>query len=176
VELKTQPGSVTVKGKLGTLTIPMRSTLEAKVESGHVAVESRLGSDRPHVGTARAHITNAIAGVSKGFEKALELRGMGYRAQKTKEGVQLSCGYSHQVNYPAPAGITFDVNQAPDPEDPKLQMFEITVKGFDRHLVGQVAADLHRVKPPDVYRGKGVRHKGQRIRKKQGKRAAGTQA
>jgi large subunit ribosomal protein L6 len=87
----------------------------------------------------------------------------------------VTCGFSHPVNFPAPAGVTIDVSQVPDPDDTKLQMFEILVRWFDRHAVGQLAAVIHDTKPPDVYRGKGIRYKGEYVRKKQGKRAAGTQ-
>ena len=118
---------------------------------------------------------NAFVGVTEGYQRVLELRGMGYKAQKTKEGVQVTCGFSHPVDFRAPAGVTMDVSQVPDPDDTKLQMFEILVRGFDRHAVGQLAAVIHGAKPPDVYRGKGIRYKGEHVRKKQGKRAAGTQ-
>jgi large subunit ribosomal protein L6 len=101
---------------------------------------------------------------------------MGYRVQKTKDGIQVTCGYSHPVDIAPPAGITFDVNQVPNPEDTKEQMFEISIKGIDRQAVGEIAAEIRRIKPPDCYRGKGVRYRGEYVRKKAGKRAAGTQA
>jgi len=175
VDIKVQPGQVTVKGKLGTLSLPVMAGLTVKVAGGQVAVECEPGIARAHVGSLRAHIGNAFVGVMQGYQKALELRGMGYKAQKTKEGVQVTCGFSHQVDFPAPPGVTIDVNQVPDPDDTKLQMFEILVRGVDRHAVGQLAAVIHGTKPPDVYQGKGIRYKGQHVRKKQGKRAAGTQ-
>jgi large subunit ribosomal protein L6 len=175
VEVKIQPGLVTVKGKLGTLTVPVLAGLTVKVADGQLAVYSESAGERVHVGSLRAHLGNAFVGVTEGYQKVLELRGMGYKAQKTKEGVQVSCGFSHTVDFVAPAGITLDVEQKPDPEDTKLQMFEISVRGSDRHAVGQLAAVIQGTKPPDVYRGKGIRYKGQHVRKKQGKRAAGTQ-
>jgi large subunit ribosomal protein L6 len=175
VDVQVQPDQVTVKGKLGTLSVPVLDGLTVKVAGGQVAVDSRPGVSRMHVGSLRAHLGNAFLGVTQGYHRALELRGMGYKAQKTKEGIQVTCGFSHPVNFPAPAGVTIDVNQVPDPDDTKLQMFEIVVRGSDRHAVGQLAAVIHGTKPPDVYRGKGLRYKGEHVRKKQGKRAAGTQ-
>jgi len=175
VEVKVQPGQVAVKGKLGTLAVPVPSGLTVNVADGQAAVDSEPGVPRVNVGSLRAHLGNALTGVTQGYQKVLELRGMGYKAQKTKDGIQLNCGFSHPVNIVAPAGVTLDVNQAADPDDTKLQMFEIVVRGADRHAVGQLAAIIQRTKPPDVYRGKGIRYKGQHVRKKQGKRAAGTQ-
>jgi len=175
VEINVEPGQVTVKGKLGTLSVSVMAGLTVKVADGRVAVDSGPGVSRAHVGSLRAHIGSAFVGVTQGYQKVLELRGMGYKAQKTREGVQVTCGFSHPVDFRAPAGVTMDVSQVPDPDDTKLQMFEILVRGSDRHAVGQLAAVIHGTKPPDVYRGKGLRYKGQHVRKKQGKRAAGTQ-
>jgi large subunit ribosomal protein L6 len=175
VDVKVQPGQVVVKGKLGTIAVPVVAGVTVKVADGQVVVDAEPGIHRVHVGSLRAHIGNALVGVTQGYQKVLELRGMGYKAQKTKEGIQVSCGFSHVVDFAASAGLALDVNQVPDPDDPKLQMFEIVVRGADRHAVGQLAAIIHSTKPPDVYRGKGIRYKGQYVRKKQGKRAAGTQ-
>jgi large subunit ribosomal protein L6 len=175
VDVRIESGQTMVKGKLGTLAVPVLPGLTVKVTDGQVTVESAPTVTRVHVGSLRAHLLNAFAGVTQGYQKVLELRGMGYKAQKTKEGVQIACGFSHPVDFRAPAGVTMDVNQVPDPDDTKLQMFEIVVRGSDRHAVGQLAAIIHGTKPPDVYRGKGIRYKGQHVRKKQGKRAAGTQ-
>lgn len=175
VDLTVQPGQAIVKGKLGTLSVPVFPGLTVKMTDGQVMVDSEPDVPRVNVGTLRAHLGNAFVGVTQGYQKVLELRGMGYKAQKTKDGVQLTCGFSHPVEFTAPTGVTLDVNQVPDPDDPKLQMFEIAVRGSDRHAVGQLAAVIQGTKPPDVYRGKGVRYKGQHVRKKQGKRAAGTQ-
>ncbi len=175
VDVKVQPGHVDVKGKLGVLSVPVMPGLTVKLSDGQVAVDSAPAISRAHVGSLRAHIGNAFVGVTQGYQKILELRGMGYKAQKTKDGVQVTCGFSHPVDFRAPAGVTMDVNQVPDPDDTKLQMFEILVRGIDRHAVGQLAAVIQGTKPPDVYRGKGLRYKGEHVRKKQGKRAAGTQ-
>lgn len=175
VDIKVQPDSVVVKGKLGTLSVAVPAGLTVKMNGGQLTVDSDPGIARAHVGSLRAHLGNAFVGVTQGYQKVLELRGMGYKAQKTKEGVQISCGFSHPVDFTAPGGVSMDVTQVPDPDDTKLQMFEILVRGSDRHAVGQLAAVVHGTKPPDVYRGKGIRYKGEHVRKKQGKRAAGTQ-
>jgi len=175
VDIKVHADHVAVKGKLGAMSVPVRAGLTVKVDKGQVVVDAAPGTTRVHVGSLRAHLGNAFIGVTQGYQKVLELRGMGYKAQKTKEGIQVNCGFSHPVDFAAPAGVTMEVSQVPDPDDTKLQMFEILIRGFDRHAVGQLAAVIQGTKPPDVYRGKGIRYKGEHVRKKQGKRAAGTQ-
>jgi large subunit ribosomal protein L6 len=176
VELSQSGNIVMVKGKLGTLQVTVVEGLVVKIEDTEVQVEAVRGSSRAQVGTLRALIRNAMSGVSNGFEKVLQVRGMGYRAQKTKEGVQVQCGYSHLVDIAAPKGITFEVNSLPNPDDTKQQMFEIMVKGIDRHDVGQVAARIRAIKTADPYKGKGIRYRDEFIRKKAGKRAVGAQA
>jgi len=175
VDIKVHADHVAVKGKLGAMSLPVQAGLTVKVDKGQVVVDAAPGIPRVHVGSLRAHLGNAFTGVTQGYQQVLELRGMGYKAQKTKDGVQVSCGFSHPVDFTAPTGVTVDVNQVPDPDDTKLQMFEILIRGYDRHAVGQLAAVIQGTKPPDVYRGKGIRYKGQHVRKKQGKRAAGAQ-
>jgi large subunit ribosomal protein L6 len=176
VEVKPKPDCVVVKGKLGTLTVPLHSGLTAKVESGGFSVAAEPSVERAHAGSARAHVRNALTGVSEGYLKVLEVRGMGYRVQKTKEGVQINVGYSHPVVVAASPGVTLEVAQVPDPDDPKIQMSEISVRGPDRRVVGELAAEIRAIKPPDNYRGKGVRYRGERVVKKAGKRAVATQA
>jgi large subunit ribosomal protein L6 len=176
VEVKILPDKVSVKGKLGTLSVALPAGVNIKTAAGSFSAEADPGIARAFVGTTRAHVVNAFTGVSQGFVKQLEVRGMGYRVQKTKEGIQILCGLSHPVDIAAPAGITFDVGQAPDPDDAKIQMSEITVRGMDRRLVGEIAAEIRAIKPPDNYLGKGIRYRAERVVKKQGKRAAGTQA
>ncbi len=149
MDVKVKPGEVVVKGKLGTLVVPVVAGLIAKVTDGQVVVDAEPGTPRAHIGSLRAHIGNALVGVTEGYQKVLELRGMGYKAQKTKEGIQISCGFSHVLDFAASAGVALDVNQVPDPDDPKLQMFEIVVRGPDRHAVGQLAAVIQGTKPPD---------------------------
>jgi large subunit ribosomal protein L6 len=170
VQLSQTGDVVTVKGKLGTLQVTVLEGLVVKVDDSGVQVEAVRGSSRAQVGTLRALIRNALSGVSNGFEKVLQVRGMGYRAQKTKEGVQVQCGFSHLVDIPAPKGITFEVNSLPNPDDTKQQMFEILVRGIDRHDVGQVAARIRAIKTADPYKGKGIRYRDERVLRKVGKR------
>lgn len=167
---------VKVRGKLGELTIPVRYGLTVRVEGRTVQISAGPGVARAQVGTLRAHLRNMLVGVMQGYSKTVELRGMGYRVQKTKDGFQIACGFSHPVAVSAPDGIAFELGQVPNPDDTKEQMFEMTVKGIDRHLVGHVAATIRRIKPPDPYHGKGLRYRGERVRKKAGKRAVATQA
>ena len=176
VQLKVEPGQVVVKGKLGTLAIRLLSGLTVRTDGGRVDVEARRGIPRAEVGTFRAHLQNALVGVVQGFEKRLQVRGMGYRAQKTKDGLQVQCGFSHPVDFVAPGGITFEVNQLPNPDDTKQQMFEVVVRGIDCQAVGQIAASIRAIRTADPYKGKGVRYSDEFIRKKAGKRAIGTQA
>ncbi len=175
VEVKTEPEKVTVKGKLGTLSIPVRPGITVKVENQGVVVEGEAGVERKYIGTTRALIRNMLVGVTSGYQKVVELRGMGYRAQKTKTGVQFNCGFSHPVDFPIPPGIDVVINQVPNPEDTKEQMFEIAISGIDKQLVGDVAARIRAIKPADPYHGKGFRYRGERVRKKAGKRAVGAQ-
>mgnify|MGYP000486497148 CR=1 FL=1 len=176
VQMQVDQEKVTLKGKLGSGTVAIPAGLSVVVEKGGVSVTAQSGSPRAMVGTLRAHIISTAKGVSSGYTKIVELRGMGYRAQKTKDGVKLACGYSHEVEMTAPAGVDVDVKQVPNPDDPKEQMFEITVSGTDKHAVGDVAAKIRRIRRPDPYHGKGFRYRGERVRKKAGKRAVGTQA
>jgi large subunit ribosomal protein L6 len=175
VQVTVEAGIVTVKGKLGSAAVPVPSGLVVKGDAKQVTVEAGPGIERVYVGTLRAHLRNAMSGVVGGFEKALQVRGMGYRVQKTKDGIQIQCGFSHPVHVATPKGIAFAVVQLPNPDDTKQQMFEISIKGIDRHAVGQIAAQIRSIKPPDPYRGKGVRYRGEYVRKKAGKRAVGTQ-
>lgn len=176
VKFSVKPDAVEVKGKLGTLVVRIPQRITIKVEGAEFSVEPGAGVPRAMVGTTRAHLRNALEGVTKGFEKALQVRGMGYRVQKTKDGIQIACGYSHPVDFTVPAGLTLDVAQLPNPDDTKQQMFEIVLRGVDRHLVGQAAAKLRAIKPPDPYKGKGIRYRDEFVRKKAGKRAVGSQA
>jgi large subunit ribosomal protein L6 len=167
---------VTVKGKLGELRLTLHPRIFAVIENNQIVLNEKQPNSRMFLGTMQALIKNMIIGVTEGFTKVLEVRGMGYRAQKTKEGIQLHVGFIHPVDVPIPPGITAEVNQVPNPDEPKEQMFQIIIKGIDKQLVGQVAAEIRAVKPPDVYHGKGIRYQGEYVRKKAGKRAIAAQA
>lgn len=175
VEVKPEADKVTVKGKLGSLTLSLYPGVQVKVENREVTVEGVAEVERKYVGTMRALLRNMIVGVSSGYQKVVELRGMGYRAQKTKTGVQFSCGFSHPVDFVVPPGISVEINQVPNPEDTKEQMFEIVVSGIDKQVVGDTAARMREIKPADPYHGKGFRYRGEWVRKKAGKRAVGAQ-
>ncbi|MBM3316064.1 50S ribosomal protein L6 [candidate division WOR-3 bacterium] len=174
-DVQVESGAVVVKGKLGSLRLDLPAGIRVRVVDKSVVVEAEVAPDRSRVGTVRAHLRNMMVGVQTGYQKVVELRGMGYRAQKTKDGLQVTCGYSHPVTIAAPAGIAFEVAQVPNPDDTKEQMFTMTVSGTDKHLVGHTAAVIRATKPPDIYQGKGFRYRGERVRKKAGKRAVATQ-
>ena len=176
VQLTVKPGQLDVKGKLGALSVSVIPRLEVKSDNKEVSVVAGAGVPRAQVGTLRALLRNAFVGVSRGFEKAVQVRGMGYRVQETNAGVQIQCGYSHTVDLAIPKGLTCEIKQLPNPDDTKQQMFEIVLRGIDRQLVGQVAAEIRAIKPPDPYKGKGIRYRGEMVRRKAGKRAVGTQA
>jgi large subunit ribosomal protein L6 len=153
---------VTIKGKKGSLTLDVGSAVEVTVDDGKVKVAARSGGRVGNVmaGTTRAHIANMVTGVSKGFEKKLELVGVGYRAAVQGQKLNLTLGFSHPIEYPIPKGITIE---APSQN-------EIIVKGMDRRQVGQVAADLRSYRPPEPYKGKGVKYANERIEIKEAKK------
>jgi large subunit ribosomal protein L6 len=159
-EVKGQ--SVTIKGKKGSLTLEVNSEVGVTVEGNVVKVAARSGSRFADAmtGTTRAHLANMVAGVTAGFQKKLELVGVGYRAGVQGQKLNLTLGFSHPVEYPIPKGITI--------ETPSQN--EIIVKGMDRQQVGQVAADLRSYRPPEPYKGKGVRYTNERIVLKEAKK------
>ncbi|MEO0115347.1 MAG: 50S ribosomal protein L6 [candidate division WOR-3 bacterium] len=168
-------GKFVAKGPLGSLDLSVHPNLKIIISDNKISLE-KVGNVSPAlVGTTRALILSMLKGVTTGYEKILEVRGVGYKAQKTKEGIQLTLGFSHPVNIPTPKGITFDVKNVPNPEDPKTLITEIIIRGIDKQLVGATAADIRRICPPDVYHGKGIRYSGEHIRKKAGKRAVAAQ-
>ena len=156
-------GVATVKGKLGTLKLPIRSHVEVSVKDGKVWVKPVHETNQSRVmwGTTRANLRNMVEGVSKGYSKNLESCGVGYRAAVQGKNLQLQMGYSHDVSYPIPEGITIKC------EKPTA----IQISGFDKQKVGQVAAEIRAVRPPEPYKGKGIRYEGEYVRRKVGKRA-----
>ncbi len=153
--------TVLVKGPKGELAQHFLPVVTVKVDDGSVVVE-RLGDSKPHRsahGLTRTLVSNMVEGVSKGFRKTLEINGVGYRAAKTGETLNLTLGYSHPVTYPAPAGISFAVEGTT----------KVHVDGIDKQRVGQVAAEIRDLRPPEPYKGKGIRYAGEVVRKKLGK-------
>jgi len=163
VDIAIHPGRVAVKGPLGQLeqAVPQRITIERKDGEVVVTRPTDRGPDRALHGLTRTLVANMVEGVTKGFEKRLEIQGVGYRAQLRGADLELALGYSHPVVYPAPAEISFELPQ------PTV----IVVKGIDKQRVGQVAAEIRSLRPPEPYKGKGVRYSGEYVRRKVGKRA-----
>ena len=152
-----------VNGPLGELAqqVPQRITIEQADGEIVVSRPTERGEDRALHGLTRSLVANMVEGVTKGFEKALEIQGVGYRASMRGTDLELNVGYSHPVVMKAPDGITFEV---PAPT-------QVTVKGIDKQRVGQVAAEIRAVRPPEPYKGKGIRYAGEYVRRKIGKRA-----
>lgn len=162
VEVKLSGDSIEVKGSKGTLKLDLHRTVEVKQEGNAVLFAPRDGSKQSNAiaGTMRALVANMVTGVSKGFERKLELIGVGYRAQAKGSVLSLSLGFSHPVEYPVPAGITVETPT----------QTEILVKGVDKQQVGQVAAEIRRFRQPEPYKGKGVRYSGEAVLRKEAKK------
>jgi len=163
VDVKVGGGQVTVKGPKGELKMILSDEVSVKVENSEVTVTARNPEERKSKamwGTVRANINNMVTGVTKGFEKDLELQGVGYRAAMKGRDLELSLGYSHPVIYKAPPGITFA----------SAKPTEIKISGPDKQAVGQVAAEIRGYRPPEPYKGKGVRKVGEYVRRKEGKK------
>lgn len=161
VEVKVAGKQVSIKGPLGKLDWPVREGVSVAVDKGHVQV-NRSGDDRKlralH-GLVRAELSNMIVGVTKGYEKSLEITGVGYKAQLQGKVLSVSVGYINPITYAIPAGIEIKVDK----------QTLLTVRGADKRMVGQVAANIRGIKPPDVYKQKGIRYTGELLRKKEGK-------
>jgi large subunit ribosomal protein L6 len=152
---------VTIKGAKGSLTLPLTGGVAVAQADKKLNVEYQgLGAMRVQAGATRAHLANMVLGVTKGYEKKLELVGVGFRAQVQGKNLNLTLGFSHPVQYAIPEGISI--------ETPTVT--EIIVKGIDRQKVGQVAAEIRHVRPPEPYKGKGVRYANEQITLKEGKK------
>ncbi len=163
VTVDVGPGRVSVNGPKGELIQAVSSDMDVKVEDSTLTV-ARPTDRAPHRalhGLTRSLIANMVEGVTDGFVKTLEIQGVGYRARLQGKSLELSVGYSHPISMPAPDGIEFEV---PQPT-------QIIVKGIDKQLVGETAARIRRVRPPEPYKGKGIRYAGEQVRRKVGKRA-----
>ena len=161
VEVKLDGQKITVKGPKGTLEREIHKNISVSVEGNTVKVErpDNLALNRSLHGLTRTLINNMITGVEKEFTRELQINGVGYRVAKQGNNLNLTLGYSHPVVFEAPAGITFDVPNANT----------IIVRGIDKELVGQTAANIRTKRPPEVYRGKGIKYAEEVIRRKEGK-------
>lgn len=166
VQINVQGSDVHVKGPKGELKRTFSPLVEIALENGQVVVKRKSDNaeERALHGTTRAVIANMIHGVSSGFTVVLEVEGVGYRAEMSGKDLALHVGYSHPVRIEPPAGITFET-------DTKTR--QIRVNGFDREVVGQTAAEIRGVRPPEPYHGKGIRYAGEKIRRKAGKAGKG---
>jgi large subunit ribosomal protein L6 len=163
VTVTIEPARVAVAGPLGTLQqqVPSRMKIEQRDTEVVVTRPTERGEDRALHGLTRTLVANMVQGVTQGFEKKLEIQGVGYRAALKGTDLELSVGYSHTVTMKPRTGIAFEV---PTPT-------EIVVKGTDKQMVGQTAAEIRKVRPPEPYKGKGIRYEGEYVRRKVGKRA-----
>lgn len=162
VEVDIRGSNVTVKGPKGDLHRSFHPDMEIKLQDGILLVE-RPTDQRGHRalhGLTRALLANMVQGVSEGYSKALQIVGTGYRAEMQGDDLVLYLGYSHPIEFPAPAGISFEV-----PRGGRA----VTVQGIDKELVGEIAARIRRQRPPEPYKGKGVRYQGEYVRRKAGK-------
>jgi large subunit ribosomal protein L6 len=163
VEVEIKPGAVSVRGPKGELSQSISREMKVELSDGTLTVErpTDRGEHRALHGLTRSLIANMIGGVTDGYEKRLEIQGVGYRAQLKGKALELALGYSHPVSIPAPEGVEFEV---PQPT-------EVVVRGIDKQLVGEIAARIRKARPPEPYKGKGVRYQGEYVPRKVGKRA-----
>jgi large subunit ribosomal protein L6 len=163
VTVSIAPGRVTVNGPKGELAQEVSNRMEVVEDDGTLTVKRATdrGPDRALHGLTRSLIANMVVGVTDGYEKQLEIQGVGYRAKLQGKALELSVGFSHTVSIPAPDGIEFEV---PQPT-------QVIVRGIDKQLVGEIASRIRRVRPPEPYKGKGIRYAGEHVRRKVGKRA-----
>ncbi|MGD0505803.1 MAG: 50S ribosomal protein L6 [Steroidobacteraceae bacterium] len=154
--------SVTVKGAKGSLTLALKHGIKVVQQEKHLAVEADSGGEGLNAiaGATRAHLANMVTGVTKGYEKKLELVGVGYRAAVQAKSLTLTLGFSHLINYAIPEGVTIETPS----------QTEILVKGIDRQRVGQTAAEIRGFRPPEPYKGKGVKYSDEKISLKEAKK------
>ena len=166
VQINVQGSDVRVKGPKGELKRTFSPLVNIAMENGELVVtrKSDAPKERALHGTTRAVIANMVHGVSSGFERVLEVQGVGYRAELQGKDLALFVGYSHPVKMTPPDGISFEVDQ---------KTRQVKVLGFDREVVGQTASEIRRVRPPEPYHGKGIRYLGEKIRRKAGKAGKG---
>jgi large subunit ribosomal protein L6 len=154
--------TVTVKGPKGELSWTVAEEIEIRQENGELTLSKRVENTRAQAmwGLSRTLVNNMVVGVTTGYERTLELVGVGYRAAMKGQALSMQLGFSHEVDVPPPQGISFAV--------PKQT--EVKISGIDKQLVGEIAAQIRRIRPPEPYKGKGVRYAGEKVRRKEGKK------
>ena len=164
VEVTNENGHITVKGPKGELSYDLTKDIEVKIEGSEVKVtrNSEIKTVKQMHGTTNALINNMMEGVSKGYEKGLEIVGVGYRFNVKGKMLEVNAGFSHKVEMEIPEGLTVE----------SVSTTEITVKGIDKEAVGKFAAEIREVRKPEPYKGKGIHYKGEHIRRKEGKKAS----
>ncbi len=164
VEFSQSGSAVTIKGAKGTLSMDLNSEVELSSDDAALSVKPRSGSrfSTAMSGTTRALMANMVQGVTEGFEKKLQLVGIGYRAQAQGKRLNLTLGFSHPVVYDVPEGVTVETPS----------QTEVLVRGADKQKVGQAAAEIRAYRPPEPYKGKGIRYQGEQVRRKAGKTGA----
>jgi large subunit ribosomal protein L6 len=162
VTAEVKGDQIAVKGKMGNLALAFPKEVEVKVADGKVAVSMHHDTSRARVlwGTTRNNINNMVKGVTEGFKEVLEIEGVGFRAALQGKDLVLQIGFSHEVKYHVPEGITIKVDK----------QTLLTITGIDKQKVGQVAAEIRGLKPPEPYKGKGIHYEGEHIRRKEGKK------
>ena len=166
VKVQIKDSAIEVQGPKGKMTVPLPRGIRFEQKDGTLVAKRETEEHRALHGLARALVANAVAGVTQGFKKELDIVGVGYRAEVKGKNVVLALGYSHPIEFPIPEGIQIAVEK----------MTHMVVSGADKNQVGQVAANLRRLRPPDPYKQKGVRITGERLKKKAGKAGAKTAA
>jgi large subunit ribosomal protein L6 len=161
VDIKVQPGQVEVKGPKGNMVLVLHPGVSLEQENNEIRVQPSTDSDVPMAGTFRSLVNNMVIGVTDGFEKKLTLVGVGYRAKVQGNTLTLALGFSHPVVYKAPDGVSIE---APS-------QTELVIKGCDKQRVGQAAAEIRAFRPPEPYKGKGVRYSDERVVRKEAKKA-----
>lgn len=170
VEVSRDNGHVVVKGPKGELQRPLPAGIEVSVENGQIQVTRPSDEQQMRAlhGLTRSLVANMVKGVSDGYEKVLDIVGVGFRAEMVGKAVRMQVGYSHSVEVHPKDGITFEVGQ-----ETNNRQFFLRVKGIDKEVVGQQAAEIRSLKKPEPYKGKGIRYRGEAVRRKAGKTAKG---
>ena len=170
VELSRNNGTVIVKGPKGELKRELAPGIDVRVEDGSIVVERPDDTQQSRAlhGLTRTLVSNMVVGVSDGYERVMDIVGVGFRAEKVGDAIRMFVGFSHAIEVPPKPGITFEVGQ-----ETNHRQFFLRIKGIDKETVGQQAAEIRALKKPEPYKGKGIRYRGEAVRRKAGKTAKG---